>query len=237
MLPSSLPLLTSSSLNAWDLKMKSYTTTLALMLFLTSSVVSSQQPEASKNRPPRLTTDDLNKSPTPSNAPDLDLRPDRGHSDTDTRENELQNGRQSNDPKLRELASLPVGLIVTHYPNPTQARAVSDARWPYVWHYLTTVRALVGAIRIKEFGAFAWKDGAWEFSSLTGKPYSSRHFREWYSCPDGVVRSDSHCSDSRNWSRRSSPEDSQTLWYFIGVDEKGKRVKGEAIIELSAFHQ
>jgi hypothetical protein len=220
--------------------MKSFTTTFALMLFLTSSVVSSQQPEASKNRPPRLTTDDLNKSPNPSNAPDLNLL-DPDHRDTDSKENQqgrgVQDLRQNNDPKLRELASLPVGLVVTHYPNPIQARVVSDDRWPYVWSYLTMVRALSGPIRIKEFGAFAWKEGAWEFSSMTGKPYSARHFREWYSCPDGVVRPDSHCSDSRNWSRRSSPEDSQTLWYFIGVDEKGKRVKGEAIIELSAFHQ
>lgn len=44
------------------------------------------------------------------------------------------------------------------------------------------------------------------------------------------------CSDAHNWSGRPTLELGKTMWYFIAVNAKGKRVKGEAVIRhLPAF--
>jgi len=42
------------------------------------------------------------------------------------------------------------------------------------------------------------------------------------------------CSDPKNWSGRDELQESLTRWYFIGVDDRGRRVKGEAVIKHRA---
>ena len=136
--------------------------------------------------------------------------------------------------KLRQLASLPVGLKVIHSPNPASARQARRGRWAYYWPYQTTVRAIKGSVRIEEFGALALTEGSWGFSTVTGEPYTPRDFGEWYSCPQAVVPGGGQCSDPKNWSGRDELQESLTRWYFIGVDDRGRRVKGEAVIKHRA---
>jgi hypothetical protein len=77
-------------------------------------------------------------------------------------------------------------------------------------------------------------DGRWGFSTVTGEPYTPRDFGEWYSCPLAIVPRGGRCWDPKNWSGRDELREGLTRWYFIGVDERGRRVKGEAVIKHRA---
>jgi hypothetical protein len=135
------------------------------------------------------------------------------------------------------LDKLPEGIKVDHEPKAALATPTgkSERRAKYTWWYKTTVAASDGDVTVVEFGAFVWQDGKWvRGGTFTGKPYSTDEFAEWYKCPKGVLRKGAPVADPTNWSSEPELRAGKMRWYFVGVDAKGKRVKGEAIIELKA---
>lgn len=147
---------------------------------------------------------------------------------------------RTDEPKpitLEELDKLPVGIKVTHEPKVALATLTgkSDRRQKYTWWYKTTVSATDGDITITEFGAFAWHDGKWvPGTTFTGKPYTTAEFAEWYKCPKAALKKGESFSDPTNWSTAPELRAGKSRWYFVGVDAKGKRVKGEAVVEEKA---
>jgi hypothetical protein len=106
------------------------------------------------------------------------------------------------------------------------------AACPNTWLYKTTVESPGGPITIEEFGYFAFQEGQWHFATITGRPFTPADFAQWYGCPGAVVNPDSPCSDPQNWTgdQRLTPDTGRGLWYFIGHDSDGRRVKGQGII-------
>jgi hypothetical protein len=136
-----------------------------------------------------------------------------------------------------ELDKLPVGITVTHEPKTALATLTgkSERRAKYTWWYKTTVSAKDAEVTIVEFGGFRWQKDKWvNGGTITGKPYTGDDFADWYGCPKGVLKPGKSYSDPTNWSTDAELTAGKTRWYFIGVDAKGKRVKGEAIIEQKA---
>jgi hypothetical protein len=136
---------------------------------------------------------------------------------------------------VEELDRLPVGLRVVHEPNPALATLTGESkrRSKYTWWYKTSVSATGMTVRIVEFGAFVWHKGKWvQGGSFTGRPYNARDFAEWYSCPNAVLKPKGVYVDPTDWSSAPELQPGRMRCYFIGVDEKGRRVKGEAVIEL-----
>ena len=138
------------------------------------------------------------------------------------------------DPKERELTSLPVGIEVTHAPNPVKAQEGGRSGYPFTYVYRTTVKSTVKPLTVVEFGALVWQDGQWVFRTYTGKPFSGQDFAEWYACPKATLLPSQQYSDPANWSAANTAQQGKTKWYFIGVDDQGKRYKGEAIVEQTA---
>jgi hypothetical protein len=135
-----------------------------------------------------------------------------------------------------ELDKLPEGIKVSHEPKVVLATlsGKSERRSKYTWWYKTMVSAIAPDVTIIQFGGFKWRDGKWLAGSFTGKPYTGEDFADWYKCPMGVLKRGESYSDSTNWTSERELVEGKTRWYFIGVDGKGKRVKGEAIVELKA---
>ena len=79
-----------------------------------------------------------------------------------------------------------------------------------------------------EFGAYAWQGWKWVFVNFSGKSFSAKDFAEWYSCPD--AKEGKAYSDPTNWGSAQALAAGKARWYYIGIDGKGGRVKGEAII-------
>jgi hypothetical protein len=94
------------------------------------------------------------------------------------------------DPKEDELTSIPVGIEVTHSPNPVKAgKGRGRSGYKYTWTYTTSVRSTGGPLTLEEFGCFALHQGRWAFSNHTGKPFSPDDFADWYSCPNARLES------------------------------------------------
>lgn len=205
--------------------MRSVAVVVASLFILTFfiSVGSSQQPPPGKNRPPRLTNEDLSRpsGTTVTVEPAAPLPSPKAQADDSGEQTSARGSGHGMDAKLRLLASLPVGIGVTHFPNPATARRSQSGKWPYVWPYRTTVRSVKGRVKIQEFGTFARRDGQWHFSGVTGRPYAAKDFQDWYDCEGGVLVPGGQCTDPQNWSGRASLQESQTLWYYIGWMSRG----------------
>lgn len=142
-------------------------------------------------------------------------------------------GCETATPSLSELDTLPEGIRVTHSPNPVRAQEGGRSKRKYTWLYNTTVSAIDSPVVIEEFGGFEFRDGQWRFANITGKPYTPDQFAEWYSCPGALLERGNECSDPQNWTGYDQLHyTNKTLWYFIGRDVAGNRVKGQAMIEL-----
>src|SRR5690606_38153707 len=85
---------------------------------------------------------------------------------------------------LDELRKLPVGLKVSNNPNPVYAVRGGRSGMDFTWSFETTVSSLEQDLTIVEFGCYVEHKGNWEFSNVTGKPFTKADFAEWYSCPD-----------------------------------------------------
>ncbi len=137
--------------------------------------------------------------------------------------------------KLAELDTLGIGLAVRHTPNPVYARSGGRSRYRYTWLYRTGV-SVTGSdtVTITEFGAFGWIGKEWVSSNFTRKPFTTHEFADWYACLDGRIAPGHQCSDSLNWTGNNALRASRSRWYYIGVTRDGRRVKGEAIVDLLA---
>jgi hypothetical protein len=138
---------------------------------------------------------------------------------------------ESADPKYQEISVLPVGLKVTHSPNPVKARLSGRSGQRYSWIFATSVEALGEAVTITEFGAFGWSEGRWAFANFTGEPFSPDDFADWYSCPGAKINAGTTYTDPNNWRGADVLSPGKSLWYFVGVTADGKKVKGEAVVE------
>lgn len=137
------------------------------------------------------------------------------------------------DPKWIELSALRVGLTVHHSPNPARAQRGGRSGRSFTWKYTTSVTSNE-PIAISEFGAFTWSNGRWMFNTITGQPFTATDFAEWYSCPDAQIVPGQMYSDPLNWNGNNALNGGKSLWYFVGTTADGRKMKGEAIIDLLA---
>lgn len=131
---------------------------------------------------------------------------------------------------LADIRKLPVGLRVTHSPNPVRAVENGRSGHRYTWLYRTEVEALERSLTITEFGAFYLQNGEWTFGTFTGDPFTPEDFAEWYACPDAKLNPGQPFADPLNWSGGEQLREGKTIWYFIAVDDLGKHYHGEAMI-------
>ncbi len=140
--------------------------------------------------------------------------------------------------KLDELASLPEGLAVTHTPDPVLATLHTPSLSGVQWKHSTTVSSKAGPVTIIEFGYFVERNGQWDLPYGAEVPYSytSGDFAKMYECPSSEMKPGESYTDAWNRSVIDCVPEQFVRWYFIGVDAKGNRVKGEANVKLLAEH-
>ncbi len=135
--------------------------------------------------------------------------------------------------KLNELDSLDDGLRVLHTPNPSAAQRGGPSGQEFTWIYATSVEALYEDVQVTEFGAFSWDsvDERWRFGTIYDRPFNGQEFSEWYQCPGARIRKGAVVFDGSNYTGSDIMEAHRSLWYFIGITQGGRRVKGQAVIE------
>lgn len=130
-----------------------------------------------------------------------------------------------------KLAIIPTGIEVVH--SKTNVYAIQNEKDPvkygqYKWQFETTVSSTNENLTIVEFGAYLWNGADWVFRSIYGRPFNQQEFSKWYSCENALIKKGQTCTDHNNWSKvdRLNGERIRTLWYFIGVNDKGQKFKG-----------
>ena len=136
--------------------------------------------------------------------------------------------------ELSDLDSLPTGLEVVHEPVAVLAKKGGVSGFGYTWTFKTTVRSTGAPVSIQEFGSLMDENGRWVLGNVTKKFFTQNDFAEWYSCPEGLVTSGNEFSDPSNWVGNNCLRPGQVKWFYVGIDDKGKRVKGEAVVEQLA---
>ena len=131
------------------------------------------------------------------------------------------------DAKFLEVDSLPEGIVVVHSPGRGVATEGGRSGFEYTWQFATTVKSSTAKrVRIVEFGAFSRVGDQWKFANFTGKPFSGDDFSEWYGAPGAMLQPGQSYTDPQNWFGGNALKESESLWYFIGLEEDGRRVKG-----------
>jgi hypothetical protein len=135
--------------------------------------------------------------------------------------------------KDRELAALPVGIRVSHNPNPVRARTGGRSGYGYTWLYETRVAAISEDVSIIEFGSLI-RDrshgNSWELRTIYDRPFNAAEFADWYSCPGALLRNGAICADPSNYTGSNQLQGFEMRWYFIGRARSGRLVKGEETI-------
>jgi len=140
---------------------------------------------------------------------------------------------------LAELEQLPIGLDVVHTPARVSGPMSGlKTGWPHSWEFKTEVRSRDRSLKIDQFGILAWNGKEWGLHEGQ-KRYNTgvldgSTFVEWYGIGDGIISPDTPAIDDHNWAGSDRLEGFRQKWFFIGVDENGKKWKGEGIVELVA---
>lgn len=138
---------------------------------------------------------------------------------------------------LRDLAELPVGIVVTHTPNIVEAPLEEPGmKWKFRWPFKTEVSAIDRPLTIRQFGIAAWNGKRWILPSNQEKyncgVSDQASFIKWYNCPNARIEPGRPAADPENWAGNQVRQPFKQKWFFIGVDSDGQRFKGEAIVEL-----
>jgi hypothetical protein len=134
------------------------------------------------------------------------------------------------DFKTGELASLPQGLVVTHTPDTVQPTFWGPGG--NEWTHQTTVKSTVGPVRIIEYGYILERDGHRSYTQGDLDAFSADEFAKRFGCPDAELEPGAAYTYKWNRSIKDNLPEQVGIWYFIGVDAEGNRVKGEAPVTL-----
>jgi hypothetical protein len=130
-----------------------------------------------------------------------------------------------------DIDALPTGLVVRHLPAQVQAMPSGLDGQAFRWEYRTTVSAM-SACEILGFAAYRWDGAAWVPRNPDGAFFTAGDFAEWYAGAEGRIPAGGGWSDPRNFCTGAELVAGRTKWVFIAELTNGRRVKGEAIVEL-----
>jgi WD40 repeat protein len=131
-----------------------------------------------------------------------------------------------------EATTTSTQLEVTQNPNPAKFQPGGASGGAYTCAFKTSVKAVGAGVRIEKFGVYYWENNQWVHStSNNGQPWPPEDFADWYSCPGAYIGPGQECSDPNNWTGADTPYLSKGKWYYVGVDDTGNEVQGEAVIE------
>lgn len=127
---------------------------------------------------------------------------------------------------------LPVGIFVTHLPNPVRARRGGRSGSAFTWQFATSVQTRGERLEMLEFGAMTLTETGWVLTTYTGKPFTANDFAEWYNCPDAVLLPNHAYTDPLNWQGANRLLGRRPVkWYYVAKTSDGKLVRGESLVE------
>lgn len=136
--------------------------------------------------------------------------------------------------QIDDFDQLPMGLIVRHLPAQVQALPQEDeAGKHWRWEFRTAVSAMAEST-IVGFAAFRWDGERWLPRRADNAFFTAGDFAEWYEAPEGRVPAGQECGDATNFCVSAELVAERVKWVYVAQTSSGRRVKGEAVVELLA---
>lgn len=139
-------------------------------------------------------------------------------------------GPRDVDMTLGEISGLPEGLTVTHTPEAVEPSFSGPGGSE--WYHRTTVTSTVGPVTIVEYGYFVEREGHWYRAYGLDGGYTGEDFAKRFGCPDAKIQAGKTYTNEFTRSTMDRGPEQAAVWYFIGVDAEGNKVKGEATVTL-----
>ena len=127
-----------------------------------------------------------------------------------------------------KLRGIPVGILMSHDPNPCYPVMVADT---FYWIHNTKATALYQQLTVVACGSFTWYDDSGWHDNMH---YSLHDFSEAFACYNGVLKKGKTYTYKRNIRFGTKAYGGDALWYIIAKDKNGKLYKGTALIETEA---
>lgn len=131
------------------------------------------------------------------------------------------------------LRAVPVGLAMSHDPNPVYPAPDPAQPGVFAWKHTTTVRAEAADLQVVECGSFIWYDATGWRANLHETP---AEFAELFECPGGRLRKGRAYTFKRNYRYATADHlyGGDALWYVLAKDAQGRLYKGWALVETEA---
>lgn len=139
---------------------------------------------------------------------------------------------QRSHPWPQKITELEEGITVKHSRDTVYATLNTkdpDTHGKFQLQFTTTVSSLEGDIKLKDFGAYLWRDNRWEAVSIYDRPFNPEEFDKWYGGDKGSILEGKSYSDPDNWLAKLdqlSGDTVEALLYFTGFNEQGTKVVG-----------
>jgi len=136
---------------------------------------------------------------------------------------------------IASLDKLPVGIKITHEPaKVTKVKGPLKGDWEYKWEFRTDIEAIDQPLTVTSFGILAWDGKKWTIDPANHNSglMPATVFAEWYSCPGGKLEPGKPATDKANWAGSHQKAAFKQKWFVVAKDAKGKRYKGEQVVEL-----
>lgn len=127
-----------------------------------------------------------------------------------------------------QLRELPVGIIMSHDPNPCYPELIEGT---YYWKHHTRATATDMDLTVVECGSYIWYD---ESGWHVNMKYSPEDFAKAFECPSAILKVKQTYTYQKNWRFGKQAYGGDALWYIIAKDKDGKLYKGYALIETES---
>ena len=124
------------------------------------------------------------------------------------------------------LDGLPDVLTVTHDPNPVKPNYgihnTQGGPKSYMWLYSISLQAANEAVTIERWGTH---------TEDVDQSYTRDEFAESFNCPNATLLPGQQYTMQFAWVNAILTGAEKATWYFVGITESGKRVKGIGVIQ------
>ncbi|MFD1255626.1 hypothetical protein ACFQ3S_02355 [Mucilaginibacter terrae] len=127
-----------------------------------------------------------------------------------------------------KLRLLPVGILMSHDPNPCYPVKTGDT---FYWIHNTKATAVYRELSVVECGSFIWYDDSGWHDNMH---YSPVDFAKAFNCPGAILKKGRTFTYQKNTRYGKQAYGGDALWYIIAKDKAGKLYKGIALIETES---
>ncbi len=140
-----------------------------------------------------------------------------------------QYGNPEGKPLPEKLLEIDNILMVNHFPDVVHPFQDEKDTTLYNWKHTTSVLSLEEDVIITEFGAYIFYDDKWNERVV----YGPKEMDKFFGTKKARLKKGQPYTFNDNWRAGTKVFGGWAMWYFVGLDEEGKKICGYAMLETT----